>query len=148
MKICTIIKCGHTFCEKCILDWINLHNKCPSCKFPAKKEDIMKNFIIEEIKNEINLERSKEEQRNIEDKFSKQNDNKPPTEIEKLFFDGLKSIFTTYENFFKKLEQDTNKQVEDLLENSNYMNGYEGSNDKIKLNGNNKYFNFCNNREP
>ncbi len=46
---CTITKCGHSFCEKCIFDCINLQNCCPTCKTPIKKEELVKNFIIDDI---------------------------------------------------------------------------------------------------
>jgi hypothetical protein len=46
---CTITKCGHSFCEKCINDCINLHNFCPTCKTPIKKEELVKNFLIDHI---------------------------------------------------------------------------------------------------
>ena len=46
---CNITKCGHSFCEKCILDCINLNNLCPTCKKPLKKEELVKNYIIDDI---------------------------------------------------------------------------------------------------
>ncbi len=53
---CTITKCGHSFCEvilymnqKCILGCINLHNCCPTCKAPLKKEGLIKNYLIDHI---------------------------------------------------------------------------------------------------
>jgi hypothetical protein len=46
---CNVTKCGHSFCEKCILDCINIHNFCPTCKAPLKKEDLVKNYLIDDI---------------------------------------------------------------------------------------------------
>ncbi len=46
---CHITKCGHSFCETCILNCLNLHNCCPTCKTPLKKEDLVKNFIIDDL---------------------------------------------------------------------------------------------------
>lgn len=46
---CNITKCGHSFCEKCILDCININNSCPTCKTPLKKEETYKNYLIDDI---------------------------------------------------------------------------------------------------
>ena len=48
-KNCHITKCGHSFCEECILKCINLHNCCPTCKTPLRKEELVKHFLIDEI---------------------------------------------------------------------------------------------------
>lgn len=118
----SIIKCGHSFCEKCILDIINNSNRCPLCKAPSKKEDVMKNYTLDEIKNEIVKERSLRESENIENKYkeySKNNeDNKNTgevvTELHKIFFNNLKDVFNQYENFFYNLDKETDKQIQDI----------------------------------
>jgi hypothetical protein len=46
---CNITKCGHSFCEKCILNCINLNNSCPTCKTPLKKEELIKNHIVDDF---------------------------------------------------------------------------------------------------
>ncbi len=46
---CNITKCGHSFCEKCILNCINLQNCCPTCKTPLKKEELVKNHIVDDM---------------------------------------------------------------------------------------------------
>jgi hypothetical protein len=52
---CQLTKCGHSFCEKCILDCINLNNSCPTCKTNLKKEDIYKNYLVDHIISKIVL---------------------------------------------------------------------------------------------
>ncbi|CAD8089006.1 unnamed protein product [Paramecium sonneborni] len=39
------LKCGHTFCKKCISQWLNEHSSCPECRSDAKQ----KNFQIDRI---------------------------------------------------------------------------------------------------
>lgn len=46
---CCITKCGHSFCEKCILDCININNSCPTCKSSLTKSDVYKNYLIDDI---------------------------------------------------------------------------------------------------
>lgn len=46
---CTITRCGHSFCEKCILNCINLKNECPTCKTKLKKEELIKNYLIDDF---------------------------------------------------------------------------------------------------
>lgn len=46
---CQLTKCGHSFCEKCILDCINLNNCCPTCKTNLTKEDIYKNYLVDHV---------------------------------------------------------------------------------------------------
>jgi hypothetical protein len=46
---CNITKCGHSFCEKCILNCLNLKNECPTCKTELKKEELVKNYIMDDI---------------------------------------------------------------------------------------------------
>ena len=52
---CQLTKCGHSFCEKCILDCINLNNRCPTCKTSLKKEDIYKNYLVDHIICKIHI---------------------------------------------------------------------------------------------
>lgn len=46
---CMLTKCGHSFCEKCILDCININNCCPTCKTPLKKEEMFKDYLIDDF---------------------------------------------------------------------------------------------------
>jgi hypothetical protein len=127
----SIIKCGHSFCEKCILDIINNSNRCPLCKAPSKKEDVMKNYTLDEIKNEIVKERSIRESENIESKYkeySKNNEDSKNTgevvtELHKIFFNNLKDVFNQYENFFHNLDKETNKQIQDINDKVIFQNG-------------------------
>ncbi|KAI9315707.1 WD40-repeat-containing domain protein [Dichotomocladium elegans] len=62
------IKCGHLFCESCILDWYiqeikkNERAKCPSCKSPFKKPDVRRLVTSRLIVHDVSeLERVKKE---------------------------------------------------------------------------------------
>uniref|UniRef100_A0A914QL69 RING-type domain-containing protein n=1 Tax=Panagrolaimus davidi TaxID=227884 RepID=A0A914QL69_9BILA len=46
-NIYAISKCGHTFHQKCINQWISNAKNCPSCRTNAIKSDIIKLFIQE-----------------------------------------------------------------------------------------------------
>ncbi len=51
---CTITKCGHSFCEKCILSCININNSCPTCKGNLTKNDVYKNYIVDDMTSKYN----------------------------------------------------------------------------------------------
>ena len=46
---CCITKCGHSFCEKCILNCVNINNCCPTCKTHLNKTEIFKNYLVDDI---------------------------------------------------------------------------------------------------
>uniref|UniRef100_A0A914PWB2 RING-type domain-containing protein n=1 Tax=Panagrolaimus davidi TaxID=227884 RepID=A0A914PWB2_9BILA len=46
-NIYAISKCGHTFHQKCIHQWISSANNCPTCRTNAFQSDIIKLFIQE-----------------------------------------------------------------------------------------------------
>jgi len=111
-----VIKCGHSFCEKCITDWINLKNNCPICKESAKADEIVKDYTLEEIKFEVIKQREKYEKENLLDKYKLYNKDSEVklNEFHQIFFNSLKGIFTTYENFLISIEDDYQKQVEEI----------------------------------
>uniref|UniRef100_A0A914QUH2 RING-type domain-containing protein n=1 Tax=Panagrolaimus davidi TaxID=227884 RepID=A0A914QUH2_9BILA len=46
-NIYAISKCGHTFHQKCINQWVSSANNCPTCRTNAFQSDIIKLFIQE-----------------------------------------------------------------------------------------------------
>lgn len=122
MKNSSIIGCGHSFCEACILQWINLNNNCPLCKVSVKKEDVFKNYTLDEIKNEVLNERNLREEENIKGKYLDYCKEKSDSisQLHDIFFFSLKNMFNNYENFFFKLDKDT----EDLIQKISNSNGY------------------------
>uniref|UniRef100_A0A914QTY8 RING-type domain-containing protein n=1 Tax=Panagrolaimus davidi TaxID=227884 RepID=A0A914QTY8_9BILA len=46
-SICAISKCGHTFHQKCIRQWISSGKNCPLCRTNAFQSDIIELFIQE-----------------------------------------------------------------------------------------------------
>uniref|UniRef100_A0A914Q0L5 RING-type domain-containing protein n=1 Tax=Panagrolaimus davidi TaxID=227884 RepID=A0A914Q0L5_9BILA len=46
-NIYAISKCGHTFHQKCIQQWISNSKNCPTCRTNAIQSDIIKLFIQE-----------------------------------------------------------------------------------------------------
>ena len=45
-KDATILKCGHSYCEKCITDWLNRDDHCPTCRKVCNKKDLIPNYAL------------------------------------------------------------------------------------------------------
>lgn len=122
IKICATIKCGHVFCEKCISDWLNDNSNCPNCKLHAVPADITKVFLFEHIKEEILSQRKAEELCNIQNKFHQSNElsgiKSEENPIHKVVFNGLKTLFRSYEDFFINVEADEKSELEKILESN------------------------------
>uniref|UniRef100_A0A914QQV2 RING-type domain-containing protein n=1 Tax=Panagrolaimus davidi TaxID=227884 RepID=A0A914QQV2_9BILA len=58
-NIYAISKCGHTFHQKCILQWISSAKNCPTCRTNAIQSDIIRLFI-QENNDEIVIPKKKE----------------------------------------------------------------------------------------
>uniref|UniRef100_A0A914PGY0 RING-type domain-containing protein n=1 Tax=Panagrolaimus davidi TaxID=227884 RepID=A0A914PGY0_9BILA len=58
-NIYEVSKCGHTFHQKCILQWISIAKNCPLCRTNAVQWDIIKSFI-QENNAEIVIPKKKE----------------------------------------------------------------------------------------
>ena len=37
------LKCGHIFCDVCIITWLNKHKKCPYCQIDLEDKFLIKN---------------------------------------------------------------------------------------------------------
>lgn len=96
-KQTTITKCGHTFCGKCISECINLHNNCPTCKKDLTENDLIRNYLLDDVIQELMQQRDE----NCMESLKKNFNNSP---IESLFIDSLKGIFSSYENFHSHME--------------------------------------------
>jgi hypothetical protein len=132
IKNCSIIECGHSFCEECIQKWLNSHSTCPSCKKETKSELIKKNFIFEKFKEQLILEKEQESETNFRNKFVKLNKeiaDKQFSNFYSVFFKGLKTVFNSYENFFDEFNKESNEKIRLLLE----------SNENINSDGSRKY---------
>ena len=46
-------KCGHSFCQKCILQWMKQDKNCPTCRSKIVKNDLRPNRNLQDIVNEI-----------------------------------------------------------------------------------------------
>jgi len=115
--------------QKCILSCINLKNTCPTCNAPAKKEDLIPNFLVDQIISKILLiililiiilldivktERSKEEYQNLELTFQKTQSNYKMNQVQNIFFENLKQIFNSYNSFMEKIDDETKRQVTEI----------------------------------
>jgi hypothetical protein len=45
----TIIDCGHSFCEKCIFDWIYENSSCPLCRTPIDDDVVVWKYVRDAI---------------------------------------------------------------------------------------------------
>ncbi len=41
-----ILKCGHTYCKVCIVDWMKQKKTCPECRKDIKKPDLAPNRVV------------------------------------------------------------------------------------------------------
>ena len=142
----TIITCGHTFCKKCIEDWVKLkgnQSNCPICR----SEIIMQstNEVLEGyIKNFINIFFSKEEQKNREKFIKARNEKRAPNNVVNRRIDhhdsiesdqDLMSFFMAdpeYANFFPELIEEDNP----MAQNEGIQQHNDESNNSDESNGN------------
>ena len=106
------------------MDCINLKNCCPTCKTVLKKEENIKNYLIDDILSKnfiiilgyLKAERSQEQYNNIENSYmyKDQAQNYKLNRIQFLFFENLKQIFNTYDSFLVKIEKEKNICLEEL----------------------------------
>jgi len=50
--------CGHRYCEKCIVEWINLRHRCPCCNSPVEKTQLIKDTQFDNLIETICKEES------------------------------------------------------------------------------------------
>lgn len=48
-----ITKWGHSFCEECIFECLNLKKQCPHCNEPLQKEEVFKNYQLEDLLKQL-----------------------------------------------------------------------------------------------
>ncbi|KAM3137632.1 hypothetical protein pb186bvf_010246 [Paramecium bursaria] len=48
----TINSCGHNFEKKLIEQWLSSNNACPVCRKPANRNNLTKNYALQEIVND------------------------------------------------------------------------------------------------
>lgn len=112
-----ITPCGHSFCSSCILNWINLHNDCPSCKAKLSPESLIKDYLVDAIAKGVQSERSKEEYLLIENSHLNNNHKAKASgmnslsKIQSIFFEALKEVFNSYNQFFGKIEKQYKEQA-------------------------------------
>lgn len=56
-----ITKWGHSFCEECIFECLNLKKQCPHCNEALQKEEVFKNYQLEDVLKQL-LDAKKAEQ--------------------------------------------------------------------------------------
>ena len=58
----TITKCGHTFCQECIFEVVNIKHKCPICMSEIKdiKLETARNFALESLLKQIEQKKEAE----------------------------------------------------------------------------------------
>ena len=68
-------KCSHTFCNKCIMEWITQHDECPLCRNPISETPTIVSYDDEEDEpifiidiNENTL--SNEEKKEVDDRVN------------------------------------------------------------------------------
>ncbi len=64
-------KCGHMFCEKCILKHLATKSSCPSCKEPTNGIlNAADKILKEKIKRREEASKKRKEQKKIESKYT------------------------------------------------------------------------------
>jgi cell fate (sporulation/competence/biofilm development) regulator YlbF (YheA/YmcA/DUF963 family) len=62
----------------------------------------------------VKSERSKEEYESLELTFQKTQSNYKMNQIQFVFFENLKQIFNSYNNFMEKIDEETKRQISDI----------------------------------
>lgn len=48
-----ITKCGHSFCEECIFECLNLKKQCPHCNKELQKHEVFRNYQLEDLLRQL-----------------------------------------------------------------------------------------------
>ena len=48
-----ITKCGHSFCEECIFEWLNIKKQCPHWNEPLQVDQVFKNYQLEDLLRQL-----------------------------------------------------------------------------------------------
>ncbi|CAD8184438.1 unnamed protein product [Paramecium pentaurelia] len=51
----TRLKCGHTFCKTCIIEWLNNHPNCPECRADTQQKHFQTDRIAAGIISELDV---------------------------------------------------------------------------------------------
>ncbi|CAI2370284.1 unnamed protein product [Moneuplotes crassus] len=113
-----ITKCGHSFCQDCIFECLNLKKQCPHCNDACQPEDVIRNYQLEDILNQLN-EAKKAESEKYFDNIANNNDNgeegvmnKSP--IETVFLLNLREGLLKYQKYYQSLLDEKSKLIEDI----------------------------------
>lgn len=144
---CSIIACGHSFCNECILKWLNTNSTCPSCKSIISKESIRRNFLYEKFKNTLFDEIKNEEETKLKREFMLLNfdDNDRNgsflnnSQYKQVFFNELSYIFNSYDEFFSKLNFEKIEKIEIEKNKNRVGNLKQENNNEIEV-GINKHY--------
>lgn len=107
-----ILKCTHSFCGICLINWIKKNNNCPECRTNVKTEDLIG---IDNEKNNVNIEK------NVEQILSK---NQTLINIINSKKEGKFLVFSKYENGFYSIInelKDNNIEFAELKGNTSHM---------------------------
>lgn len=66
-----ITKWGHSFWEEWIFEWLNLKKQCPHCNEALQKEDVIRNYQLEDLLKQL-LDAKKAESEKYFDKVANQ----------------------------------------------------------------------------
>lgn len=61
-----ITKCGHSFCEECIFECLNLKKLCPHCNEPLQINEVFKNYQLEDLLKQLLDAKKKESEKYYE----------------------------------------------------------------------------------
>lgn len=89
---------GHSFCEDCIHECLNLKKQCPHCNKPCQPVDLIKNYQLEDILNQLH-EAKKQESEKYFNKIANNEENqegviKDKSPIETVSFGSFPNYFS------------------------------------------------------
>ncbi|CAI2369745.1 unnamed protein product [Moneuplotes crassus] len=113
-----ITKCGHSFCQDCIFECLNLKKQCPHCNEGCQPEEVIRNYQLEDLLNQLN-EAKKAESEKYFDKIANNEDDeagivKDKSPIETVFLLNLREGLLKYQKYYQTLLDEKSKLIEDI----------------------------------
>jgi len=124
VKDCRMTSCGHNFCKPCIEECLNRKHTCPVCNTSTTVQRLAENKHFDRLTAIINDEKEKASKEYFEGLIAGKGNNSASNSnanvvqklspIEEIFHKHMKKSLFNYEEYYQKLRQRHDEQVESI----------------------------------
>ncbi|XP_056023019.1 E3 ubiquitin-protein ligase TRIM38-like [Ostrea edulis] len=114
----TMTMCGHRYCQKCILEWVDRKHTCPCCNANLTQKSLFKDHQYDSLIATINTEKQKEEEKYFETLINSVSHNETSdvqlSPVEKVLQNHLKRSLAAHEKYLQNLRDQFHKKITSL----------------------------------